>query len=122
MAQPTRTSKSPKKPYHSPILTVYGSVKELTGAFSGATTADVNAMMLTMSDRSLKQNIVQVGEHPIGFGLYLFDYKPEFADFGVGRQFGVMADEVERFVPEAVTVGAPGYRSVNYARLGITRQ
>jgi len=79
-------------------------------------------MMLTMSDRSLKQNIVQVGEHPIGFGLYLFDYKPEFVGFGVGRQFGVMADEVERFVPEAVTVGAHGYRSVNYARLGITRQ
>jgi len=52
----------------------------------------------------------------------LFDYKPEFADFGVGRQFGVMADEVERFVPEAVTIGAHGYRSVNYARLGITRQ
>ena len=33
-----------------------------------------------------------------------------------------MADEVERFVPEAVTVGSQGYQAVNYALLGISRQ
>jgi hypothetical protein len=62
-----------------------------------------------------------VGEHTAGFGLYLFDYKAEFAAFGTGRQFGVMADEVERVMPEAVSIGDHGYRTVNYALLGITR-
>jgi hypothetical protein len=122
MTELTKPSKSAKKPYRSPVLTVYGSVKELTGAVSLGTFTDATNMMVTMSDPALKENIERIGEHPVGFGLYLFDYKQEFISFGAGRQFGVMADEVERFVPEAVTVGAHGYRTVNYALLGITRQ
>lgn len=117
----TPASNSPKKPYRAPTLTVYGSVKELTGNFSGPNTGDTMSMMTTASDRALKENIVRVGEHPAGFGIYLFDYKPEFADLGAGRQFGVMADEVQGIVPEAVAVGSNGYRTVNYALLGITR-
>jgi hypothetical protein len=122
MSRATETDKSPKKPYRSPTLTVYGSVKELTGNNSGTNSGDSNTMMRTGSDRALKQNIVRVGEHPAGFGLYLFDYKPEFIDQGAGRQFGVMADEIEGIVPEAVTVEANGYRSVDYSLLGITRE
>lgn len=116
-----KPTNGPKKPYRAPVLTVYGSVKELTGNNSGPNTGDTNSMMTTASDRALKQNIVRVGEHPAGFGIYLFDYKPEFADLGAGRQFGVMADEVQGIVPEAVAVGSNGYRTVNYALLGITR-
>jgi hypothetical protein len=55
-------------------------------------------------------------------GLYLFNYKPDFRDeWGHGRQFGVMADEVETVMPEAVTVHPDGYKMVDYAMLGITR-
>jgi hypothetical protein len=55
-------------------------------------------------------------------GLYLFDYKPEFRDTcGHGRQFGVMADEVEQVMPEAVSVHPNGYKMVDYAILGISR-
>ena len=122
MTKSNKTSGSPKKPYCAPMLTVYGSVKELTGNLSAGLNTDTNNMMVTASDRTLKENIVRVGEHPAGFGLYLFDYKPEFIGFGTGRQFGVMADEVECVMPDAVTVGANGYRSVNYSLLGITRQ
>ena len=72
------------------------------------------------SDRTLKQNIVRVGTHPAGFGLYLFDYKPEFREAaGVGRQFGVMADEVEAVLPQAVVMHPDGYKRVDYALLGI---
>lgn len=112
-----------KAPYSTPALKVYGSVRDLTGDVSGAAT-DMNLASNAMgsSDPALKQNVVRVGEHPAGFGLYLFDYKPEFRDAcGHGRQFGVMADEVETVVPGAVLVGADGYRVVNYALLGITR-
>jgi hypothetical protein len=63
-----------------------------------------------------------VGEHPLGIGLYLFDYKSSFREaWGHGRQFGVMADEVERVMPEAVRIGSDGYWLVDYALLGIER-
>lgn len=110
-----------KKAYRRPALTVYGSVKELTGNISGTNMGDASSMMST-SDRAAKENIVRVGDHPAGFGVYLFDYKPEFRDScGHGRQFGVMADEVEQIVPEAVVIGENGYRAVKYDLLGITR-
>lgn len=40
---------------------------------------------------------------------------------GHGRQFGVMADEVEQVMPEAVSVHPDGYKMVDYAMLGISR-
>lgn len=109
-----------KKAYAKPALTVYGSVRELTGGASG-TLGDGQGMSMTASDPAVKENVVRVGEHPAGFGLYMFDYKAEFAAFGEGRQFGVMADEVAAIVPEAVVRGEHGYLTVNYALLGITR-
>lgn len=114
------TNASAKAAYSRPALTVYGSVRNLTGGSVGADVDDL-ANMMFMSDPATKQNVVEVGAHPAGFGLYLFDYKPEFAANGEGRQFGVMADEVAAIVPDAVAEGADGILRVNYAKLGITR-
>ena len=73
-----------------------------------------------MSERATKENVVRIGTHPLGIGLYLFDYKPGFREiFGTARQFGVMADEVATAMPQAVSVHADGYRMVNYTALGI---
>lgn len=117
-----RDDNAGKKPYIAPKLTTYGSVRDLTGTKSGTFTSDTSMMQMNdTSDRAVKENIVRVGEHEAGFGLYLFDYKPEFASFGEGRQFGVMADEVQAIVPEAVVRGEHGFLQVNYALLGITR-
>lgn len=114
--------KHPKSPYRAPALTVYGTVRELTGAITPAGPGDGGAFMNAPSDRAFKENAVRIGEHPSGYGLYLFDYKPEFRDaFGHGRQFGVMAQEVESIVPGAVSIAEDGYRRVDYARLGIVR-
>lgn len=38
---------------------------------------------------------------------------------GHGRQFGVMADEVETVIPEAVSARPAGYKQVDYALLGV---
>ena len=69
------------------------------------------------SDRRLKTNIEPVGRHAgTGLTIYEFSYigDPE------GRRFeGVMADEVERVVPEAVHEDLFGYRMVDYGLLGI---
>ena len=107
--------------YASPALTVFGSVRDLTGTKSQV--ASDSSGKLLGSDRSYKENIVQVDRHPSGFGLYLFEYKADLRDnLGHGRKFGVMADEVERIVPEAVSIDIDGYRKVDYALLGITLQ
>ena len=108
-----------KRPYHEPVLRVYGPVKLLTQG-TGSRNGDGGQNMMAASDRRIKENIVRVGGHPLGIGLYLFDYKPEYRDaWGHGRQFGVMADEVETVMPEAVSVHPDGYKMVNYAMLGI---
>lgn len=113
-----------KASYRRPELTVYGSVRNLTGGSAGSMNDGTGIATLAngmFSDPRAKENIVQVGSHAAGFGLYLFDYKPEFkAVAGEGRHFGVMADEVAKIVPEAVMADENGYLRVDYAKLGIT--
>ena len=110
-----------KLAYQRPSLTVYGSVRELTGASSGPNGDGNGFNMAKTSDPAAKENAVRIGTHPAGFGIYLFDYKAECRDeHGHGRQFGVMANEVELLVPEAVVVRADGYRAVRYDLIGIT--
>ena len=111
-----------KAVYSRPVLTTYGSVSRLTmgGGFSG-TDAQKKMLMGGGSDRRIKENIANVDEHFLGIGLYLFDYKPEYREqWGYGRQFGVMADEVETVMPQAVSIHPDGYRMVNYSMLGIS--
>jgi hypothetical protein len=115
-----------KRAYNSPKLVVFGTVAEFTkGAISGNIDGNgtlQNAGQGQGSDRALKENIAAIGTHPLGFGLYLFDYKPEFqATKGTGRQFGVMADEVAAIVPEAVSRASDGYLYVDYDMIGVKR-
>jgi hypothetical protein len=69
------------------------------------------AALPMFSDRKLKSNIKRIGTHKLGIGLYEYDI------FG-GRQQGVMADEVEKVMPEAVLMHPSGYKMVNYGLLG----
>ena len=89
---------------------------------SGGSNADMfTNTKMAPSDRRLKENIVRIGTHPLGIGLYLFDYKPEYrAVCGDRRQFGVMADEVETVMPSAVAMHPEGYKTVNYTMVGIS--
>lgn len=110
-------SQQRRKPYRVPRLQDFGRLHLHTQG-SGGMGEDGALGMTKMSDRSAKENIVHVGVHPLGIGLYLFDYKPAFRHaWGHGRQLGVMADEVEQVMPRAVTVDENGYR-VDYAMLG----
>lgn len=75
----------------------------------GATAAPYVATAL--SDRRLKSNIVRVGTHPLGIGVYEYDI------FG-RREIGVMADELECVMPDAVSEHSSGFKAVNYAMIG----
>ena len=67
------------------------------------------------SDRRLKQDIVEVGTYPSGLPAYEFAYRAN----PKRRFIGVMADDVEKFMPGAVQE-VDGYKTVDYAMLGIT--
>lgn len=125
---------SEKRVYRAPRLVAYGALRDLTQAGGSGTNEGASdcpgkqnqdttkKIGNACSDQTAKQDIVRIGNHPLGIGLYLFDYKPEFRDrWGHGRQFGVMAQEVETVMPEAVCVHPDGYKTVNYELLGISR-
>jgi hypothetical protein len=65
----------------------------------------------TPSDRRLKSNVVRIGTHPLGIGVYEYDI------WGL-RQRGVMADEVLTVMPEAVSLHENGYLAVRYDMIG----
>ena len=112
--------KPKKAAYARPVLRVYGSIRHLTQGGNGSGNDGGPPGKNMMSDRNAKENIVRIGEHPLGIGLYLFDYKPGHREArGRHRQFGVMADEVEALMPQAVSVHADGYKMVDYGLLGI---
>lgn len=111
-----------RKAYQRPVLHLYGAVHLLTRGASAGAGDGASAMQPAASDRSVKENVARVGQHPLGIGLYLFDYRPRYRErYGYGRQFGVMADEVETVMPEAVSVHPDGYKMVDYALLGIAK-
>ena len=68
------------------------------------------AMAVGMSDRRLKSNIVKIGDHPLGIGIYEYDIFNR-------REVGVMAQEVLTVKPEAVLQHPSGYMMVNYGAL-----
>lgn len=113
--------RSARRSYAAPVLRVYGSVRQMTLGPSPAGDLDgVSGMAPRLSDRSAKQNIVRIGTHALGIGLYLFDYRPAyFKEAGMGRHFGVMADEVESVLPQAVGRHDGGLKNVDYRMLGI---
>lgn len=61
------------------------------------------------SDQRLKKDVVKLRDDPRGFGWYEFEYL-----WGGGRKVGVMAQELEKVIPDAVGHRG-GYKVVNYA-------
>jgi hypothetical protein len=75
---------------------------------TGTFTSDINA----------KENITKIGSLDNGLNLYSYNYKDGY-DFPEGRQIGVIAQEVEAVMPEAVVEMPNGFKGVNYAMLGV---
>lgn len=67
------------------------------------------------SDVALKHDIILLGHLSSGLGYYRFSY------LGSRKTYvGVMAQEVQAVVPDAVTRGSDGYLRVYYEKLGLT--
>lgn len=90
------------------LQSVAGQNATMGGLFSLAGTGATAA--IKYSDRRLKTDVRRVGIGSLGLPLY------DYVIFG-RRERGHMADEVERVLPAAVSVGAFGLKRVNYSML-----
>jgi hypothetical protein len=99
----------------------------LKGTGSRPVTADVNGnLVIVPSDARLKTDVVTVSrEHDVRADLarlrgvfFRWDTSVLRArDLGPQRELGFLAQEVEAVLPEVVSTGPDGYRTVDYARL-----
>jgi hypothetical protein len=69
------------------------------------------------SDVMLKHDIVLLGRLDNGLGLYSFAYNGENK-----RYVGVIAQEVQAVMPDAVARGRDGYLRVRYDKVGVKFQ
>jgi Chaperone of endosialidase len=82
-----------------------------SGLDTSALDATLNAP-LTLSDSRTKTDISRVGKTESGLPIYTFRYKS-----GGPKQMGVMAQEVEKVRPDAVTTLSSGLKMVDYGKL-----
>lgn len=75
-------------------------------------------LSVSVSDRTLKENIEYLGETESGFKLYAFDYIKHFS-LPTGRFVGVMAQDLLQEYPEAVVTQANNTYAVNYTAIGL---
>jgi hypothetical protein len=70
------------------------------------------------SDERLKENIKKIGKSKNGHNLYTWDWNDRAKELGVNSPTtGVIAQEIIKYMPEAVTKHADGYYMVNYGAL-----
>jgi len=103
-------------------LTGLTGIYQALGGGSGTTTSGSAGTTGTgggtTSDMRAKENIELIDVHPDGFGIYEFEYKPEFKKTaGYGRYRGYMAHEVEKVYPNAVITLGSGYKAIKYAEV-----
>ena len=90
-------------------LTEYDKQMNMIGNLAGAGAA--------ASDKTLKENIVKVGQSPSGFNVYEWNYlwSPE-------RFRGVIAQEVQKIKPKAVLSNIFGHLLVDYSKLDVNME
>ncbi len=73
---------------------------------------------LMRSDIRLKTEIKRVGKLPNGIPVYHWEWTKEAKKIVKDQpSFGVLAQEVLDFMPDAVTIGTDGYYRVDYGKV-----
>jgi Chaperone of endosialidase len=78
------------------------------------TTCTASGRPVTPSDRRLKTDVVRIGAHALGFGIYRFKYLWSEEEY-----IGVLAQEVAEVLPSAVVRQPNSFFAVDYAAIGM---
>jgi hypothetical protein len=103
---------------YSADLQRYRADAESSAGFGKALGQIGSAYIMSGSDINIKEHVLQIGTLTNGFPLYAFEYKPEYRDtWGHGIQIGVMAQDIELTLPDAVSIHPDGYKLVDYDKV-----
>lgn len=94
---------------------IMGLGGQALGGYLSSTAGSTALSALMASDVRLKKDITVIGATPGGIPLYKFRYKWDEDDAPYHE--GVMAQDVEKIIPEAVSYRIDGYKLVDYARI-----
>lgn len=98
-------------------LNSYNAQQAQSGNFMGGLMNLGGAYMMSpTSDIRLKEHIVKIGTRPDGLNVYTYNYKSGH-NLPIGRHIGLMAQEVEQIMPDAVYMRPDGYKEVDYGRI-----
>jgi hypothetical protein len=101
-----------------PLIGGTSSVQRDTGGGDILGTAAQLYGMYLLSDERLKENIEPIGISENGHNVYTWDWNDKAKELGVNDPTtGVIAQEVMKYMPEAVIKDANGYYKVNYGVL-----
>ena len=102
----------------TPLISQTTTGQQKTGSGDILGTAAQLAGMYFLSDEELKDNIKLIGKSENGHNLYTWDWNDKAKKLGItDPTTGVIAQEVIKYMPEAVTKNANGYYMVNYGVL-----
>jgi hypothetical protein len=104
----------------TPLISTSGTSSErgLSGTEFGQAAAGIGTLVGLFSDERLKENIQKIGESKNGHNLYIWNWNDKAKDLGIDSPtIGVIAQEVMKYMPEAVSKDASGYYKVNYGVL-----
>ena len=100
------------------VTTPTTTTQQKTGTGDILGTAAQLAGMYFLSDERLKENIKPIGKSENGHNLYTWDWNDKAKELGVNDPTtGVLAQEVKKYMPEAVIEDENGYYKVNYGVL-----
>ena len=101
-----------------PTPTTTTQQKTGTGDILGTAAQLAGMYFMGPSDERLKENIKPIGKSENGHNLYTWDWNDKAKELGVNTPtIGVLAQEVKKYMPEAVITDENGYYMVNYGVL-----
>ena len=102
----------------TPLISQTTTGQQKTGSGDVLGTAAQLAGMYFLSDEELKDNIKPIGKSENGHNLYTWEWNDKAKKLGItDPTTGVLAQEVMKYMPEAVSKHANGYYMVNYGVL-----
>jgi hypothetical protein len=104
----------------TPLISTSGTSSERGSSAEGVgqAAAAIGTIMGLFSDKKLKENIKLIGKSANGHNLYTWNWNDKAKELGINSPTtGVIAQEVMKYMPEAVFKDSSGYYKVNYGVL-----
>ena len=103
-----------KSAFVTPIVASFAMAGLTVDAAAQCTTNTTCSGPIIKSDQSVKKDVVRIGTHRLGFGIYCFSYL-----WSEDKYIGVLAQEVNQVRPDAVVVDPDRFLGVDYSAIGM---